>query len=437
MTGSGLIVTDRRVRSAHDPRDYPPNDNQPPVGSVGPNVAPGFGDTHVMYDGRLPPPVQAWQGWPVEWATPNWGEAVGLGEAAIRVSVVYGAIDLNASILSTMPPYMLTKGTAVQPVPWMLNPEPNVYTGWIEAFKQVVVSYLAQGEAFLWATSRYKDGPGGAPGSVRNWVMLDPAWVKIKMIGQVRRYWMAGVDITEDVLHLKYQSWPGTPHGIGPLEALASNLFGAAAMERYQAQLTTRGGIPWGVITVPGNMGQTQAIELRDNYVAARMSARGAPAVLTGGATLAPLYINPKDMALLELRQFDEARIATLLGVPPALLALPTGESSMTYQNKEGIYDFHWRSSLRPKAAYLSEAISQWALPHGSIMELNRDEYTRPPLGERLTAWQTAFNIYDPATGQRVMNVDEIRAAERFAIAGEPPPNGTDPSSVNPDPASA
>ena len=186
------------------------------------------------------------------------------------------------------------------------------------------------------------------------------------------------------------------------------------------AQLAVRGGVPWGVLTVPGNLQQGQATALRDNFVAARLSAQGAPAVLSGGAQLTPLYINPKDMALLELRQFDEARIATLLGVPPALLALPTGESSMTYQNKEGIYDYHWRSSLRPKAAFLTEAISQWALPRGQIIELNRDEYVRPPLAERLAGWSTAFNMMDPATGQRLLTIDEIRAIERFGKARQP-----------------
>ena len=261
-----------------------------------------------------------------------------------------------------MPPYLVVRGQPADPLPWMRNPEPNVYTGWIKAFKQVVVSYMG-GEAFLWCTSRYKDGANGAPGSVRTWVMLDPAWVKIKMIGQVRRYWMSGVDITEDVLHLKYQSWPGQPHGIGPLEALVSNLFGAAAMERYQAGLAVRGGVPWGVLNRPReSRARRRPLSLRENHVNARMSARGAPAVLSGGAQLTPLYINPKDMALLELRQFDEARIATLLGVPPALLALPTGESSMTLPEQGG----HLRLSLAQQPAPEGRIPHRGHLPVGA-----------------------------------------------------------------------
>lgn len=427
-TETGLVVTDRRYTRADNPRSWPPNEsgagvNDPPS-TVGPTSSEGFGNTHVMYPAGeqlpqaaaiAPPPVQAWSGWPVEWQTPNWGASIPGGLAGIinRVSTVFGAIDLNSSILSTMPPYRLQGSDVIAGLPWMANPQPEVYNGWIEAMKQVVTSYF-NGEAFLWATRRYLDGVGGAPGTVRNWVMVNPGWVEVRQTGQLRRYEMGGLDVTDDMLHIRYSSWPGDPHGHGPLEALAYNLFGAAALERYQAGLATRGGIPWGVLTAPGNLSPTQATTMRDNFVAARLSSMGAPAVMSGGVTLAPFTINPKDMALLELRQFDEARISTLLCVPPTLLALPSGEGSLVYRNAEGIYDFHWRAYLRPKAAAIMEAISNWALPVTQRVELNRDEYVRPAFPERITGWSQLFNIHDETTGERGISIDEIRTAERL-----------------------
>lgn len=411
ITPSGLVVTDQRHHRADDPRSWPPNDNvqpPPPVG-VGPTTSEGEGNTQVMYPASVgAPPVQAWSGWPVEWSTPNWGDAAG-GLAAMinRVSTVFGAIDLNASILSTMPPYRVQGAVVIDLLPWMRNPQPEVYSGWTEAMKQVVTSYF-NGEVFLWCTSRYADG------TVRTWVVLNPAWVEIEMSGQVRRYTMGGVDVTADVLHLRYSSWPGDPHGHGPLEALTENLFGAAALEKYQTGLSVRGGIPWGVLTAPGNLSREQAGLLRDNFVQARMSSMGAPAVMSGGVTLSPFTVTPKEMALLELRQFDEARIATLLGVPPTLLGLPTGEGSLVYQNVSSIYDFHWRAYLRPKAATIMEGITQWALVAGQRAELNRDEYVRPAFPERVTAWSQLFNIFDPETGERAATIDEIRRAERL-----------------------
>lgn len=443
VTDTGLVVTDRRhTRSADDPRSWPDNANvqpPPPVG-VGPTTSEGFGNTHVMYDAQRPPlpQVQAWSGWPVEWSTPNWASSIGgLGGIINRVSIVFGAIDLNASILSTMPPYRLARNpvpspllpglgpgggssTVIDPLPWMNNPQPEVYTGWGEALKQVVTSYFNR-EAFLWCTQRYADG------GVRQWVMLNPAWVDIEMEGQIRRYEVGGLDITDDVLHIRYSSWPGVPHGVGPLEALGLTLFGVEAMERYQSNLAVRGGIPWGALTAPGNLSQAQALEMRDNFVAARLSAMGAPAVLSGGVTLAPFTLSPKDMALLELRQFDEARISTLLSVPSMLMGLPTGDKSMVYRNAEGVYDFHWRAYLRPKASAIMEAISNWALPSTQSIELNRDEYVRPPLNERAVIYNTLFNIVDPVTGQRAMTVEEIRTAERLVVNDTPTPAGVPP----------
>ena len=429
-TDSGLVVTDRRhTRSdwGNDPRSWPANDNvqpPPPVGA-GPTTSEGFGNTNVVYPatdlyGNInPPPVQAWSGWPVEWSTPNWGAHIGgLGGLINRVSTVFGAIDLNASILSTMPPYRLVGSSVAPPLPWMVNPQPEVYTGWTEALKQIVLSYF-NGEVFIWATSRYADG------TVRNWVMLNPAWVDVEMIGQTRHYEMGGLDITDDCLHIRYTSWPGDPRGHGPLEALATNLFGVAAMERYQADLVTRGGIPWGVLTAPGNLSAEQASLMRDNFVAARLNNMGAPAVMSGGVTLAPFTITPKDMALLELREFDEARICVLLCVPPMLMSLPSGDKSMTYRNAEGIYEFHWRAYLRPKAATIMEAISNWALPSTQSIELNRDEYVRPVFQERIPGYSLLFNMIDPVTGQRAMTIDEIRQAERLSALDATSPTPT------------
>jgi hypothetical protein len=410
VTDSGLVVTDRRHKRADDPRAWPANANvqpPPPVG-VGPTTSEGEGNTHVLYPETLgAPPVQAWSGWPVEWDTPNWGDAAG-GLAAMinRVSVVWGAIDLNASVLSTMPPYRVAGARVVEPLPWMHNPQPEVYTDWTEAAKQLVISYM-NGEAFLWATSRYADG------TVRTWVVLNPSWVDVEMQGQVRSYGMGGIDVTDDILHIRYSSWPGDARGHGPMEALASNIFGAAAMERYQAGLATRGGIPWGVLTAPGNLSATQATALRDNFVAARLSSMGAPAVMSGGVTLAPFTIGPREMALLELRQFDEARISSLLRCPPTLQGLPTGEGSLVYQNVTAIYDFHWRAHLRPIAAALTGAISQWALPGPQAIEVNRDEYVRPAFAERVNGYATLYGIVDE-TGRHAITIDEIRAAERL-----------------------
>ena len=100
----------------------------------------------------------------------------------------------------------------------------------------------------------------------------------------------------------------------------------------------------------------------------------------------------PSDMALVELAQLNESRIAVLLGVPPFLVGLPSGGDSMTYSNVTSLFDYHWRAGLRPKAHAVMAALSAWLLPRGTTIEVNRDEYVQPGPYERA---QTAG---DPTT---------------------------------------
>jgi HK97 family phage portal protein len=364
---------------------------------------------------RWNPPIeaQAWQGWPVEWATPSFGGFMGLDAIMSRLSIVWACLDLNASITSTMPIYT-TNGTEVTESPrWVSNPEPELYASWPEFFKQLFIAYM-MGEAVLWAIARDESTadmrePRGYPS---RFAMLNPAFVNIELIDGRRRFSVGDVDITDDVLHIRYSSWPGDARGHGPLESAISNMIGAAALEQYTNDLARRGGIPWAVLTHPGNLRGDQARDLQTGFVQSRVA--GAPAVLSGGITLQQLTLSPRDLALIELRNFDEARLAVLLGVPPVLVGISIEAGNLVYQNVSGIYDYHWRSSLKVKTAAIGAALSGWLLPMGQGVEFNRDEYVQPPFGERVAAYATMHGIVDPATGQRAMTVDEIRARERF-----------------------
>jgi phage portal protein BeeE len=121
--------------------------------------------------------------------------------------------------------------------------------------------------------------------------------------------------------------------------------------------------------------------------------------------------MSPADMAMIEIAQFTEGRIADLLGVPRALVGLPTGDS-FTYSNVSSWFDHHDRTTLRPAAARVMPALSYWALPRGQKAELNRDEYSRPAFNERADAW---VKMKDAG----IVTAEEVRMAERFT--GEAP----------------
>src|SRR4051812_11540686 len=117
------------------PRDQPPNGQPPGVNpppttsnppgtynpiSVGPDASDGYGNTQVTTLG--PPPVSPWSGWPNGWQTPRWGEPTPkgiMGAWGRLADVVFAAIDLNTSILSTMPPYIVKGAAPLQLLPWL------------------------------------------------------------------------------------------------------------------------------------------------------------------------------------------------------------------------------------------------------------------------------------------------------------------------------
>jgi len=153
---------------------------------------------------------------------------------------------------------------------------------------------------------------------------------------------------------------------------------------------------------------------LKAQWVQARMSSIGEPAVLSGGVKWTATQLDPEKMALLDLSQWNESRIALMLGVPPFLVGLPSGGDSMTYSNVTSLFSYHWRAYLRPRAQTVMSALSGWLLPRGTRIEVNRDAYIEPEPLQRAQTAQILNAIVDPTTGEPALKVAEIRNAERI-----------------------
>lgn len=394
------------------PGDIAPNPNDPadvPPATVGPPaVTPG--DPHgVVLDTsapRIPPPPRVagpmpWSGWPAEWS-PGWGSPL-----QPLTDTAWTCLDLNASSLAAMPPYLVGASPNLD-AEWMRNPNPDVYTSWAEFAKQLFWDFQL-GEAFVLVTARY------ATGYPARFHVVPPWAVEVDFGPYGRTYKIGSVPVDPfDVLHVRYKSSVDDAHGHGPLEGGRNSLIAAEVLRRYATNLAAGGGIPPSVLEHPDELSAQQSSDLKAQWVEARLSAIGEPAVLTGGVKWTPVQVNPRDMGLVELRQLEESRIAVSLGVPPSLVGLPSGGDSMTYKNMSSMLDFHWRAGLRPKATAVMTALSEWALPRGTSVELNSDFYVQPEALERAQIAATLNGLVDPATGQQALTVEEIRDVERL-----------------------
>lgn len=395
-----------------------PNSN--PASSVGPpGYSPGDPDGFV-YD--PPPPVvdtrfaslqaSPWSGWPAEWATPDLS-----GRAKPLVDTAWDCLDLNSSILSTMPTYRRRNGDILPPVPWMQNPDDAVYESWIEFARSVFWNYQL-GEAFIYVIAR---DASGFPVRFRE---VPPYLMRVEMRGaSSRRYWVGASEVDpEDILHIRYKSNPFQPRGEGPLDGAAPRLVTAGLLVRLVQTIAEQGGVPMYWLESEKMIQRPEAEAMLDEWVDSRVRNSGRPALLVQGTKASTLPVSTREMALLELGQWTEARICNKLRVPPFLMGLPSGGDSMTYSNVSQLFDFHDRSGLRPIAKTVMAALSNWALPRGQCIELDSDEYTRPGFYERSAAYANMSRVPGAITGQDVRDLEKLQGDAEY-----PQPQPTDP----------
>ncbi len=406
---------EKRTRAASEvpqvsPDTHDANANDP-IGTVGPQAVLG---TNVMYpSGGYH--ADAWAGWPVDWKMP-WmnGFGYGIGDPGgylNRISTASTAIDLNSRTLASFPIYGVEGARRVLLPPWAKNPEPEVYSDFGDFMKAAANSIYATGETVLFATSFYAPDRTGKQYPSR-FVALAPDTYRVELEDNRRVVWLNGRPLRRDeYCHIRHQVVAGRASGVAPMEWTARNMVSASALEAYATDIATQG--VWAVLKWGGgNLSQKQRIDAQTSWVESRQNALGAPAVLTANWDLETLSLSPKDMALLDLKIFDEQRIAAAYGVPAFLLNLPMADG-LTYANANDLFEFHWRSTLREKAQSIASAMSQWLLPGNRAIEFNPDRYTQPPFAERVQGWATMHGIQDESGP--AMTVDEIRAAERMS----------------------
>ena len=336
-------------------------------------------------------------------------------ETAMAISTVFTCVAILSDAVSTLPLQVLQKTTdrsklPVDPVPTLIQnpwPDGNLLT-WLS---QVMYSLLLRGNAYGVIQVRGEDG---FPTAIQ---LVHPDIVAARRNPKTaeRVYTINGVEIPpQDVMHIPALAPPGSFIGLNPVEYMRSSWGLAAAAEKYGGAFFSNSANPSGVLEVPGDLSETETLELARAWKVAHQGVGSAqyPAVLTGGVTWKQISINPDDAQWLGLRGYQAAEIAAFFRIPDHL-ALGSADRTTSYG--VGIESMELQFLTYTLGPWLSRIEAQLSsyLPASQVVKFDLSDRVRGPSIERAQRHTLEIN-----GGWKV--VDDIRGEE-----GLPPlPNG-------------
>ena len=209
--------------------------------------------------------------------------------------------------------------------------------------------------------------------------------------------------LNESILHMKMTEEPGWLLGLGPVAATRVALSASIEEQRQALEGAGNGGVPDGVVAVPGKLTKDEAELIRNQWDDQHKNKRGV-AFLTGGMSWQSVRMSNADMQFLESREFGIRDIARMLRIPAALLNAQNDGSSLTYRNQEGVWTEFTRTAVEPIAERFEETFGE-LLP--STREIRHD-YSRLLRADV----QTRYNTYAIARQNGILTANEIRRNE-------------------------
>jgi len=313
-----------------------------------------------------------------------------------RVGTAARCLQLVSQQIAAMP--LRFRGSSPVPL-WLSNPDPVWYpNGVTDATFALIASLYGWGDAFLVVTSLYETG------YPRSWSILDPSVVTVAAAddGRGRAYRVKDVDLTDDDVLQISRNPDGLLRGTPALTGYASNVAASFFASSFASDFYQSGGIPWAVLQSSRRLDREQAEALQAQWTARVGLRGGAPAVIPPDVTFQQFSFAPKELLLLESREWDAKQIAAAFGVPAFMLNLEQA-GGLNYSNPEMLFDTWWRTELYPSAPRVEAALSTW-LPRGSWVEFDPSILLRPDLPGLATVWLDLL-------AANVVTIDEVRAA--------------------------
>jgi HK97 family phage portal protein len=337
------------------------------------------------------------------------GAAMSTGEA-MRLSAVFACLRLLSEAISTLPIDTFRRQggvrTVYRPRPAYLDFAPPGMSR-IDYLSMVMLSLLTDGNAYV--------GVDRDPlGTIRGLVVFDPAYVTVQLIDGKVTYRVQGQALVPwlELVHIKGMTLPGAIVGLSPIAYARETIGLGLAAQRFGSAFFENGALPSAVIEAPNGMSQEAADRFRETWNARHGGVGQAQrvGVLTEGATLNKVSVQPEDAQFLQTRQFQVPDIARIFGVPPHLIADASNSTSWGSGLAEQNLAFG-QFSLRPWIERIEDAHNRLLTTDGLtdvFLKLNLDAMLRASLRDR-------YDSYAVGITNGFITVDEARRLEDLA----------------------
>lgn len=206
---------------------------------------------------------------------------------------------------------------------------------------------------------------------------------------------------SDDVVHVKGPSRPGSLRGMGVIECHLNGSLKLAGDLAKQAGGIADSAVPSVKITSDDpDLGPDEAEQLKRSFMRSQRTRQ--PVVVNNHTQIEALSWNPSETQLLDARKFSLHEVALIFGLPLSFLG--ADQATRTYSNVEQESLNLIKYSLGGHLARFEQALSLH-LPRGTWAKANLDSILR---GDTLTRYQ-AHGI---AIERGFLTPDEVRALE-------------------------
>jgi HK97 family phage portal protein len=332
------------------------------------------------------------------------GSSVTVGEA-LTLPSVYRAISILTTTSKQMSIQTVRDDREVTSPSFIRQPNP--LTSRSTFIEQTMVSLSTQGNAY-WLIDRDSTGKLVALTPLNPLDML----VETDTAGRIIRYQYQGITyLPQRIKHLTLFQPPGSPLGLGPIQAASASLHGAIELRDYASQWFEKGGVPSGVLKTDQFVSNEQ-VELAKEAWNATAGAKNGVAVLGSNWNYTPVYLKPEELQFLQNQAYSVTEVARLFGVPATLMLTSAEGTSLTYSNVSQEWLAFIRFTLMQYLIVIEDALTDF-LPGRQKAQFNLEAILRPDT-------MTRYESYKLAAEAGWMTVDEIRAKEDMPPLGNP-----------------